>query len=65
MKLMLIGMTNKETSDLINIANSWINAPLIVGKNKFIEEAKYDQTEKAYHLVMFKSVQELSFDPYG
>ncbi len=62
MKLMLIGMTNKETSDLINIANSWINAPLIVGKNKFIEEAKYDQTEKAYHLVMFKSVQELSFD---
>jgi hypothetical protein len=61
-KLMMVGMTNKEISELLIIARSWTDAPKVVAKSGVIEEAIYDQSEKAYQLALSTPGQNLNFE---
>jgi len=45
-RIMLHGMTDKKASDLVPLANSWLNSPKIVLSDNTI--LTYDQAERAY-----------------
>ena len=56
-KLMLIGMTDKDYSELLNVAKSWTSYPTIYLNGD--SEINYDQSEKAYKHKLLDSKDEL------
>jgi hypothetical protein len=58
-KLMLTGMTDKTAEELLPLARSWYNPPEIKGPENL--KAKYDQSQRAYVLVMQGETEAIEF----
>jgi hypothetical protein len=60
-KLMLLGMTDKGTRDLVTIAKSWAQAPEIRAISSTVSKAEYHPEEKAYSIDLSEPGQEIQF----
>ena len=60
-KLMLLGMTDKGTRDLVTIAKSWAHSPEISTGSRSINQAEYNPAEKAYSINLSQTGQEIQF----
>ncbi len=49
-KIMFQGMTERPATDLVPLAESWLNAPLMTINNKGYTGGQYDKSEKAYFI---------------
>jgi hypothetical protein len=47
-RIMFQGMTNMPATDLVPLAESWLNAPELSIKTEGYTDGQYDQSEKAY-----------------
>jgi hypothetical protein len=60
-KLMLLGMTDNGTKDLVTIAKSWAHAPEILTGSRYVNQAEYNPAEKAYSIDLSQPGQEIQF----
>ena len=60
-KLMLLGMAENGTRDLVSIAKSWAHAPEIISLSSSVMEAEYRPEEKAYSIKLYRPGEEFQF----